>query len=348
MLNEIGEYEQYILSPEEIATCKNRRLKHYTLIKKDSGGLERVMTIIARHFIFDTPVGSNEDELREILKAWCGFNHEAKTDLPEHFDGWLNRYIHILLFEKIQSCLDNEKFPNELKSVIKTILSDQNFGVKEFLAVLKDFNSIYGDVPSKIKDAIRQIKNLLEALDELPNKNRTFSRNLFDNDKYRAITYDKVIANAFLAGKLRRYYLACDEDLFETNRILKTDGKKFSAKDKDMVLKMTAEYFLQSRNTTQEFIVTNNADMTNWLLGAVKSEELSKKRKIYMLTETNEEIFETSTIAGINVIKVKLNPEWAKHFRLIEDGSTDLDAKWGRIFFSDTGSSEFLKELILP
>ena len=99
MLNEIGEYEQYTLSLEKLLNYKNRRLK-YCNIKNNFSGLERVMTIIARHFIFDTPIGFDENELREILKAWCGFNHEAKTILPEYFYGWLNNYIkRVLLFE---------------------------------------------------------------------------------------------------------------------------------------------------------------------------------------------------------------------------------------------------------
>ena len=81
LLNEIGEYEQYTLSIEELLSCKNRRLERYNLIKNALSGLERAMTIIARHFIFGTSVGFNEFELREILKAWCGFKHEAKTTL---------------------------------------------------------------------------------------------------------------------------------------------------------------------------------------------------------------------------------------------------------------------------
>lgn len=305
MLNEIGEYEQYTLSPEEIAACRNRRLKQYTLIKQKFGGLERAMTIIARHFIFDTPVGFNEKEVREILKAWCGFNHEAKTILPEHFYGWLNNYIRILLSEKVQS-----------------------------------------NAPTA------EIKNLLKALDELPGKEKDFSKNLFDGLDakgdifFRAITYDKVIANAFLAGKLCRYYLVCDEELFNTKKIFKLGkrGQKLSAKDKDMVLKMTAEYLLQRQYTSQEFIMTNNANMINWLSGSEKSERLAIKRGNYLLSETEEKIFEVGDkIERLGVTKIKLCHEWAKHFSLVKDDSDNLDDKLGRIFFSDVGSDEFLK-----
>lgn len=341
MLNEIGEYEQYTLSPEKLLACKNRRLKHCN-IKNNFSGLERVMTIIARHFIFDTPVGLNEVELREILKAWCGFNHEAKTPLPEHFDGWLNNYIKcVLAFESARDCLKYESIPTNLKIV------DRNFDVKEFLAALENFKFNNDDVPKRIKENTGKIKNLLKALDELPKKNITFSKNVFGNfnakgdNPFRAITYDRIIANALLAGKLRCYRLACDEELFKTEIIFK-DGKKLSAKDKDIILKMTAEYLLQRRNRNQEFIVTNNANMMNWLAGEKPD---CSKRESYAFAGTKEKLFEIIKIEGINAIKVKLHPEWARHFRLIEDG---IDAKWGRIFFSDNGSSEFLKENIQP
>lgn len=356
MLNEIGELEQYILSPKELLTCKNRRVKHCNL-KNRFSGLERIMTIVTRHFIFDTPVGFNEDELRELLKAWGGFNHKAKTILPEHFDGWLNNYIkHVLAFETAVYCLGYERLQDDLKTLLEKFLVDRDFDIKESLAVLENFKFAHDDVPKRIKENTGKFKNLLKLLDELPKKNRDYSRNVFDefnfkgDNHFRAITYDRIIANALLAGKLRCYYLACDEELFETKKILK-DGKKLSAKDKDTILKMTAEYLLQRRNSNQEFIVTNKANMMNWLAGE-KPDYFSKDKKSakiplerYVLAETKEKLFALNKIEGINSIKLKLHPEWAKHFRLIEDGS---DVKWGRIFFSDNGTSEILKEIILP
>ena len=347
MLNEIGEYDQYILSSKELLNCKNRRLKYYN-IKNSFSGLERVMTIIARHFLFDTPVGFNENELREILKAWCGFNHETETTLPKHFDGWLNDYIkHVLAFETAVDCFRYESLPTDLKTVIGKFLTDRNFDIKESIAILENFEFTNDDVPRKIKDNTLKFRNLLKALDELSNKNKNYSKNLFGgldakgDTPFRAITYDRIIANALLAGKLRCYRLACDAELFETGIILK-DGKKLSAKDKDMVLKMTAEYFLQRRNSNQEFIVTNDANMMNWLVGEKPN---CSKRENYAFAETKEKIFEITKIKKINAIKLKLHPEWAKHFRLIEDGS---DTKWGRIFFSDNGSSEPLQESVQP
>ena len=347
MLNEIGEYEQYTLSPKELLACKNRRLKHCN-IRNGFSGLERVMTIITRHFIFDTSVGSDDNELREILKAWCGFKHKAKTPLPEHFDGWLKNYIkRVLVFETALACFRYEKLPSDLKTVIGKFLADRDFELKESIATLESFEFTDGDVPKRLKENTGKLKNLLKALDELPDKGKNFSKNLFGgldakgDTPFRAITYDRIIANALLEGKLRCYCLTCDEELFKTEIILK-GGKKLSTKDKDIILKMTAEYLLQRRNSDQEFIVTNNANMINWIAGEKPD---CSKRESYTFAETKEKLFEITKIDGINTTKVKLAPKWAKHFRLIEDGSND---KWGRIFFSDNGSSEPLKESVQP
>ena len=355
MLNEIGEYEQYILSPKELLACQSRRLKHCNL-KNRFSGLERIMTIITRHFIFDTSIGCDEDELKELLKAWCGFNHKAKTILPEHFDGWLNNYIkYVLATETAVYCLGYERLQDDLKNLLEKFLIDRNFDIAESLAILENFKFARGDVPQKIKEKIGKFKNLLKILDELPEKSRDYSKNIFDgfnfkdDNHFRAITYDRIIANALLAGKLRCRCLACDEELFATKKILK-DGKKLSAKDKDTILKMTAEYLLQSHISGQKFIVTNKANMMNWLAGD-KPDYFSKKNnsdKIplerFILAETKEKIFEIRKVDGINSIKLKLHPEWTRHFRLIEDGT---DSNRGRIFFSDNGTSEPLKEIIL-
>ena len=222
---------------------------------------------------------------------------------------------------------------------------------------MKNFKFTLADVPKRVKENTEKFKNLLQILDKLPQKNKNYSRNVFDefksNDKnnFRAITYDRIIANALLEGKLRCYYLTCDEELFETEKIRK-DGKKLSAKDKDTVLKMTAEYLLQRRNSEQEFIVLNQANMMNWFAGEKPdyfSKNSKKSGKIpiegYVLAETKEKLFEFNKIEGINSTKLKLHPELAKHFRLIEDGT---DVKWWRIFFSDNGTSDLLKEIILP
>ncbi|MBD3878570.1 MAG: hypothetical protein SR1Q5_02640 [Quinella sp. 1Q5] len=362
MLNEIGEYEQYTLSPQKIDACEYPRLKYFTLIKRDFSGLERALTIVARHFLFDddTPRTSDSElgELREILKSWCGFPNEAHN-LPPHFDGWLVTYIrHAFLNDKINSC--REKI-SRLESVdLQATLTDllEKFssqdGHEEFsepLARLESLMAANGDELDDMMEGLKQIVTLLRARIKLSVKNKNFSKNLFGSlnqqgdTPFRAITYDRIIANALLAGKLRRYYLVCDDELFRSKKILK-GTRKLSATDADMVLKMTAEYLLQRRHTSQEFTETNDSNLMNWIVGSRKPENFV--RDSYVFADSGAKIFEVRKVnlGGINALKIKLHPKWTSHFILAEDGTGDVDSISGRIFFSDAGSSEPLREAV--
>ena len=334
------------------------RLKYFTLIKREFSGLERAMTIVARHFLFEggEEARLEEAELKEILKAWCGFKNAAETPLPSHFNGWLVNYIRrTFLDDKIKSCreklslLESEDLREMLNDLFNKI-SAQESGVEivKHLAALESFKANHGADLKKIGYEPTQIAALLKALIKLSDKNKNFSKNLFGSltaagdIPFRAITYDRIIANALLAGKLRRYYLTCDEELFQTKKILK-GSKKLSATDEDMVLKMTAEYLLQRQYTSQEFTETNDSNIMNWVTGARKPENFD--RESYVLAETSENIFEVRKVnlSGINALKIKLNPHWVNHFRLIEDGTEGTDSILERIFFSDAGSSEPLR-----
>lgn len=362
MLNEIGEYEHYTLTPQEIAACEYPRLKYFTLIKRDFSGLERALTIVARHFLFadNAPRTSDSelDELREILKAWCGFRNAARN-LPPNFDGWLVTYIrYAFLNEKINSC--REKI-SRLKSVdLQATLTDllEKFSaqdnLEEFsepLAKLESLVTTQCDELEDMMEGLKQIVTLLRAQIKLSLKNKNFSKNLFGSlnqqgdTPFRAITYDRIIANALLAGKLRRYYLVCDDELFRAKKILK-GTRKLSATDADMVLKMTAEYLLQRRHTSQEFTETNDSNLMNWLVGSRKPENFA--RDSYVFADSGEKIFEVLKVnlGGINALKIKLHPKWTSHFILAEDGTGDVDSIFGRIFFSDAGSSELLRESV--
>ena len=353
MLNEIGEYAQYTLSPQEIAACEYPRLKYFTLIKREFSGLERAMTIVARHFLFNDPPAS-EDELREILRAWCGFKNEAQN-LPPHFDGWLVAYIrHAFLLEKINTC--REKISALESADLQAALIDllEKFSADDVseLPKLESILVAHGGALKNFSDELKQIVTLLKARIKLSTKNKNFSKSLFGglNEKgdtpFRAITYDRVIANALLAGKLRRYYLVCDDDLFREKKILK-GTRKLLATDADMVLKMTAEYLLQRRRTAQEFTETNDSNLMNWLVGSRKPENFA--RDSYVFADGGEKIFDLRKVnlGGINALKIKLHPEWTKHFSLVEDGGADVASSLGRIFFSDAGSSEPLRQGVL-
>ena len=109
---------------------------------------------------------------------------------------------------------------------------------------------------------------------------------------------------------------------------------------------MTAEYLLKRRNSPQLFTETNDLNMVNWLAVDKKPENFDREK--YRLAVSGENIFDVRKVNldGINATKFKLHPDWTKHFRLVEDTGDNLEEKLGRIFFSDAGSSEKLKECV--
>lgn len=354
MLNEIGEYEQYTLSPEKFADCPPLRLKYMTLIKRELAGLERALTIVARKFLFDAENPRAEKEVQEILRAWCGFKNKASS-LPLHFDGWLPNYIcNAFLSARLTTCLEkasalknDSSLSSSLIALIKKTPAQYDFyKVRQSVEDWEDFKATHGAFFKSFGNEPTQILSSLKALVKLSYKNKQFSKSVFGSltakgdIPFRAITYDRIIANAILAGKLRRYYLVCDEELFKSKKILK-DTRKLLPSDKDMILKMTAEYLLQRRNTSQAFIETNDSNIVNWLAGSRKAENFD--REIYILADSGEKIFNLSKInlGGINAQKIKMHPDWTKHFRLVEAGTNE---DLGRIFFSDTGFAEPLSE----
>lgn len=355
MLNEIGEFAHYTMSTQEISACQNLRLKYLTLIKREFSGLERPLTIVARHFLFyaDGQTIRGESELRKILKTWCGFDDE-----PHQIKAWLPNYILTVFVSKnVKTCieklalLESDDFRDEFTALLKKIPDRYNdeAEISEVLTAFDVFKATHVERLKSLGNEPTQIAASLKALAKLPGKNKNFSKSLFGaltakgDTPFRAITYDRIIANAFLAGKLRRFYLESDEELFASKKILK-DTRKLSPNDKDMILKMTAEYLLKRRDCSQEFVETNDSNILNWMVGARKPENFA--RDSYMLAERDENIFEVRKVNpdGINALKIKLNPDWTKHFRLVEDCDEE---SLGRIFFADAGSCERLAQGVL-
>ena len=127
MLNEIKEYEQYTILP---ATPKESRLACVNFLKKtkDSvslSGLERAMTTIARYYLFN--LNLDETSVEEVLKAWCGFNHnENIAEISRDINGWLKRLIQLMKTNKSnaeKADLALEKLSNKNKQFGKSPLN---------------------------------------------------------------------------------------------------------------------------------------------------------------------------------------------------------------------------------
>lgn len=375
MMNEIGEYKQYTVSLDSPANFKNHRLKYYTLIKNSFAGLERALTIIARQQIFgdsDEPKGFNVDLVKDCLRSWCGFKTVgSETRIPPDLKDWLPNYIRKNF---LQECinglakqeLSDQSLYTEFLGILDNLSKEKD--VEQMKIILKELKNFQDKNKGKswtddFKTETERIKKIIEKLDELALRAALFDKGLFtvrvdDANTFRAINYDRVIANALLLGKLRNYCLKSTES-FDVRKFTdkKASGKKVSKGQLDMVLKITAFYLLQKKFSDQRFVPFNNLNMLNWLSTQTKPEKWELEEYRFCVKSDNAEnsswepIFEFQNLTGkLKLKKISLHEEWLKKFQLIKyKDSDDLKRcsydpnKGEQIFYSNTGGSEALQ-----
>ncbi len=362
MLNELAEYEQYT-SPA--VDFENHRLKYFTLIKKNFSGLERALTIIARRHIFedsDEPRNFDAAQIKNLLRAWCGFDFDDKEQASQPLANRLPEYIRAnFLCSRLKIFKDNAKKILDVEGQAKVIdhidkLSSTN-SPEELSSAFKTFEKIIDDTPLResCKLELAQAEKIVSALQELRDKAQYFGKGVFGvyvsegKNDYRTINYERVIANALLLGKLRRYYLVCAGDPFEDFEIKKfTDakpmGKKLLAANEDLILKLTASRLLRGLQSSQQFVPLNSMNLINWLWKDTKPENFELEQ--FRLVRSKEKLFEIRHVGGLKINKVRVNPLWLKNFWLAEENELGKRENQGRIFFSDAGKAVPLKKCI--
>ena len=360
MLNELQEFQQYIMPIESLAEPATRRLKYATLSKGPLSGLERAMTTIARWFIFknnDTVNNFDEDSAKEALKAWCGFEHNSDIAGIEPLNGWFNRYIRQLLLKealedcngKLNSISGDTSTNNKLADILQNISADDTvMALTESKKLLEEAEKeIKQTVTEKlIKNDLARIKHVINILNALENKNSQFNKSIFSSNymiknDYKAITYERIIANAFHLGKLEQFYLLCNTHPFDPELIRKNTKTKTKIKDsdQDLILKTTALYLLQKQHSDQEYVYFNQADLANWLLKKADPDKFELNK--YRLIAPDEPLFDTITING-NITKLRIHPKWIEKFKIVRSCDIDNPENQGRIFYSDPGCGDFL------
>lgn len=349
MLNEIREYEEYTLPIESLSNVENPRLKFFSLIKKSFSGLERALTIIARHYINDETAELDEEKIKNHLRLWIGFEVvDSKNNIiAENPNGWLNNYIRKVFLEKyLQECYNKCA---EFKKVYDISAADEIDDLMEKKNSLPNFDS-----DKDLSLNVGRVKHVITALYDLRYRAKLFENPMFntENEKvtaskpgnnFKQITYDLILANAFNLDTLKRYYLVCKEEPFQkliNYSEKKSKGTKLEVDDEDLILKIVAMYLLQQLNSSciQEYVYINKMEIYNWLLDKTNF-ELEK----YRFQLSNEEIFYESIIGG-NVKKIKIHPEFRSIFKIVEEMEFDKSENNGRIFFSDFGAGSHLEK----
>lgn len=363
MLNELREFQEYVMPMDVFTNPATRRLKYVTFIKRPLSGLERALTIIARWYIYKdgkTKNDFNETVVKELLNAWCGFEHEE--DIPETslVNGWLNRYIRQVFLKeairdynaKLESLATDVTGKYELTDILQNISPDGDVTTltesrKNLEDTMKDLSAteivkLFTNEQSKIVHTIKTLETLEAKVNSF--NSSIFSTHYLTKNDFKAIKYERIIANAFHLGKLKQFYLLCDSDPFENELVTKHTNTRsttdMSDSDKDLLLRITALYLLQKQNTDQNEVYFNQTDLANWLYE--KADPKNFELKKYRLTTSGEPLFNTISVTN-NVTKLKIHKNWIEHFKIVESCDIDKPENRGLIFYSDPGCSEYLR-----
>ena len=295
MLDEILEYQQYSFdignSDEHV-----QRLKRSTLICFNQDkitktrsialtGLNRVLTVIARHFLYNVFDGDPrlKEKTIDALKSWLGHKAPSNSSHDEvhKLYRWLFLYAEKVLLpdsiDKLKYFISNstlaEKEKTELNALIHHLSDQLPQDEKVTLAArLSDMCEQLHFIPGNDR-ADRSVLNAEEFLYQLPNR-RSFNTSGYadfgEANTVNAITYDRILANARRAGDLKKYYLACDRSLIKDVKL--KSGRKLKDTDRDIVLKMTACCMMElSKKGTVKVhetkrISITEADFINWII----------------------------------------------------------------------------------
>ena len=345
MLNEIKEFEQY--SFDCIKNHEPGRLKHKAFIMNSFSGIGRAMTTVARYYMFlDNEKMSQlspkaEQQALAAIKIWCGAKKPQFFSEIETVRNWLPNYIRCVLLSNQIKRFNNDTINSDCdlgkeKALINsiTIYSTE----EELSTIANSLQSAYDNTTDEkkrsiYKNNILSIISCIDSISGLAFRRKIYGHSMFpaipektDSNDIKAITYEKIIADAFYKGPLKRYYLCCNKESLLNG---------FTEKEKDIILKTIASYLLNKNYniTGQQWVFINKTDIVNWLKNIHKVDN-------YKLNAT---IFQTQKLGG-NIVKLCVNEDWISHFMIIEENHFNKEDWNDGIFFRDDGSQSYLIE----
>lgn len=359
MLDEFKEYKQYSFDTETNTSIENHRLYYASLCKNaEFAGIERAMTIVARKYMFTDDGEKNIDSARIALEAWCGASNTPDDIKKEKIYNWLYKYIrNCLLKEKINELVKaNEKyscFSAETMELVSEV--DQASNEKELHSISEKLQgqSKKEKDCNKYNTYVLPVINCVKTILKLPDKRKQFGHSLFviseskysqkgkkNQNDYKTIVYDKILAAASDLGPLQKNHLLLDSvEIFKELRLK-------SEEQKDKFLKTIAAYLLLRRYPEQEFVPINITDLINW---HVSKKDEKFKQMIDQLVYEEEPVF-IGINASKNQKKLKINEKILSHFKIVSE--TDMEKEWkafrednkDAVFYDDQGANVNMKE----
>ena len=289
MLDEFKEASEYLYDLDKEGRGSERIQMTNFLRTGEFLGIERIMTTIARFFLFHD--GATEEQrvyrAEAALRLWFGF---PRCDIEDEM-----------------VALEYDLITNKHPEIIGWL--------PKYLRLHKDKKR---DPEKSIKEADRMIENYRKEF-SVSSLNKSFG-----ND-YKRIRYDKIIANALVSrGALKRYYLISDDQNWGYG-VSGIKGNKLDYPDR--VLKTMAAYLLERQrkgkaNGALSFEPVNLKDLTNWASADTRLES-----KYYdMFSIDGRPLFAFQDLSTNNIKKIKPDKEWFDRcgWKLIDATENDV------------------------
>ena len=375
MLNEKLEYYEYTCDLNDSENVR-RRIKYATLSRGDAefNGLERFLTIIARHFLYYHNNGfASKDDIDAAyaaLLSWLGYDkHDEKTINNERnkeietICGWFPKYIKdVMLRQKIEIIKNENKGENErIDALLEKLINEEN--AKELLETSNTLKGVIKEAWDRKKDGgtsednICKIAERYMILSDTSFKRKIASTSAFwgtnhDINDYKMASLEKVIANALCRKRLNVFYLVCKDPHF-TEAVKRDRKKTVTEKREDTLLKIVAAYLVENfysdpgTSGIVRYVPFNKVTVSNWYMndGYLKNEYFDnykyKGRDLFYIQ-----------LLGRNQLKISIDPEWFElcEWALIPATDNDdnlirfLNTHPGYRFYRDDGACKPLVE----
>lgn len=313
MLDEFREASEYIYDLDKVKNGSERIQMTNFLRPGHFLGIERIMTTIARFFLFHDGTGEDRRIYRAeaALRLWFGYDRDD---------------------------IDDEAVVIEYDALV--------VNHPEIIRWLPRYLELHKEKKRDPKKAIEDAERLIE------NYKKEFAISSFNKSSkndYKRIRYDKIIANALVSrGELKRYYLASDDPNWGFG-VSGIKGNKLNYPDR--LLKTMAAYLLERKrkgkeNSALSFEPVNFKDITNW---ASASDRLDSE-DYDAFSIDGRPLFVFKELSTNNIKKIKPDEEWFYRcgWKLIEATHNDdlldehLKDNPYAAFFRDDGGGTYI------
>lgn len=323
MLNELLEFKAYVTDPEsETPRVQPYLLTDYFDESANLIGIEHIMTMIARAFIFSNKktvldeVISQEvvDDTIDLLHRWTGFEEDKKIERSPNarvdkwmkknsvVDGWLKKYW---MFQAKKS----RKISEEKEEDKDSKTSDEKAKTKSDEKAIVD----------KLWDTLEKKWN------ERLNSGFDYSANM--------ITYNNIIANALEIGPLKNMYFIVKKDSQPSKKTVKENKRFKYLTDKSRrheasymkIMKIIAAYLLNLRYhpECQKEVWIKNVELANWY-GLDDGKNGSETFYPKNVTWNEKPIYTTRKLIG-NYTKLLVDQEYLNEFDFQIIDAKDVD-----------------------